>query len=66
MWPTGPLLVPIPDSFQTFEDKHLLELRCRNCKQTVAMFSAGARPELILEATMEHRCLVNGAIPGIV
>ncbi len=60
MWPTGPLLFPLPDSFQTLEDKDFLQVRCRTCGRIVAMFSSvGARPEAILESGKQHRCAVN-------
>ncbi len=65
MWPTGPLLFLLPDSFQTFEDKHVLEVRCRRCGRTLAMFSSvGVQPEAILEAIKQHRCTVNEALFG--
>ncbi len=65
MWPTGTLLIPLPDSFEAFEDKDFLEVRCRRCGQTLATFSAtGARPEAILEAGGRHRCTVNESHSG--
>ncbi len=66
MWPTGPLLFQLPCSFQAFEEKHLLEVRCVRCRHIVAMFSAaGAQPEAILESGGQHRCTVNEAISGM-
>jgi hypothetical protein len=56
MWPTGPLLFRLPDSFQTSEDQHLFEVHCTRCGWKATFTVAGAQPEMILQEVRAHRC----------